>query len=250
MNALQTLIVDDEPLNREELGYLLADYKRIEVIAEAENVATTLAALRQYSIDLVLLDIEMEQATSGFTLAEIIAQQNPRPYIIFVTAHAKYSLQSFEYDPLHYLTKPINEVKLAQALERALHCVSPSRIAIKYCKEEQGEVVYPTAYVDVKQVVYIQKDKLANTLTVYLANGTLLTGVRQTLQDFEQVLDATQFGRSHTSFIVSLAFVDEIRLRKPHDESYCLLLKGVKPLIPISKSRLELMRRLLERSTF
>ncbi|HHJ19261.1 MAG TPA: response regulator transcription factor [Gammaproteobacteria bacterium] len=247
MNILQTLIVDDEPLNREELRYLLNSYERIDVVAEAETVDEACIALQQYSIDLVLLDIEMEEATSGFTLAEKIALQDQRPYLIFVTAHAEYSLQSFDYAPLHYLTKPINEQQLAQALARAFKCIHPSRIAIKYCKEEAGETIHPIAYVDVKRIVYIQKEKLANTLAVYLDNGQVLTGVRQTLRQFQSMLNSPKFESSHTSFIVNLTFVEELKPRKPGDDCYCLQLKGISGSVPVSQSRLALIRHLLER---
>jgi len=39
---------------------------------------------------------------------------------------------------------------------------------IKHCKKEDGGLIYPTAYIDVKRIAYIQKEKLANTLAVHL----------------------------------------------------------------------------------
>ncbi len=54
MNALRTLVVDDELLARRRLTMLLADEPDVEVVAECENGEEAVAAIEAHAPDLVL----------------------------------------------------------------------------------------------------------------------------------------------------------------------------------------------------
>jgi two-component system LytT family response regulator len=53
----------------------------------------------------------------GFDVARRLP--DPRPLIIFQTAHHEHALQAFEHEALDYVVKPVRKARLAQALERA-----------------------------------------------------------------------------------------------------------------------------------
>ncbi len=249
MNRLRTLVVDDEPLNRQELSSLLMSYKEIEQIGEAENSKDALEIILHQRIDLVFLDIEMEEKRSGLKLAKKIARLTSPPFVVFVTAHDKYVLESYDYEPLHYLLKPINEDRFHEALQRAFRLkITTSRLIIKYRKEEvAGMVSYPVAYIQANDILYIQKNKLGNTVIIYLQGEEELAGVRQTLEQLLKQLNQAQFSRVHTSFIANLAQVKELKQRMPNDENYCLIMNETTAPIPVSRSHLNKVRGLLER---
>ncbi len=247
MNNLCTLLVDDEILNRSELRALLEPYEKIGEIFEAENSREAMDILRYEKIDLVFLDIEMEEKNAGLLLAKQITRLFSPPVIIFVTAHEEYSLESYNYAPLHYLLKPINDDKFDEALQRAFQwkLSDNCRLAIKYRKEEGQGVSYPTTYIESGDILYIHKSKLGNTIEIYLHNGDILEGVRQTLDQFLKKLNKKYFFRIHISFIVNLAQVKELKQRVPNDENYCLIVNNSTVSLPISKSNLEEVRYLL-----
>ncbi|REH90860.1 response regulator, partial [Staphylococcus felis] len=56
---MRVLIVDDEPLARNELMYLLNRIGGFEVLDEAENVSETLEALLLHEYDVIFLDINL-----------------------------------------------------------------------------------------------------------------------------------------------------------------------------------------------
>src|SRR5579863_6986797 len=112
---LKALIADDEPLARERLRFLLSRDPDIEIIAECRNGREVVAALRNTSIDVLFLDIQMP-ASGGFDVIEQLGASN-MPVTVFVTAHNHYALKAFEVHALDYLTKPIEPERLEAALD-------------------------------------------------------------------------------------------------------------------------------------
>ena len=70
---MHVLIVDDEPLAREELAYLVKQHPQVTSIAQADSVEQAIAQLIDKKTDLLFLDIHLT-GESGFDLAEKIAQ--------------------------------------------------------------------------------------------------------------------------------------------------------------------------------
>jgi two-component system, LytTR family, response regulator len=111
---LQTLIVDDERLARENLRGLLAAHQEITVVGEARNAAEARQMIADKRPDLVFLDIQMPGG-SGFDLLERL--EFPPP-IIFVTAFDNFAIRAFEVNALDYLLKPVEPERLARAIQR------------------------------------------------------------------------------------------------------------------------------------
>jgi two-component system LytT family response regulator len=115
MNTKRCLIVDDEPLAIATLRRMLAGHQEIEVVGEAHSVASARAACVVHLPDLILLDVKLGDG-SGFDL--LAALEEP-PAVIFTTAYDQHAVKAFEVNALDYLLKPIEETRLAEALERA-----------------------------------------------------------------------------------------------------------------------------------
>lgn len=112
MQAIKTIIVDDEKLAREELIYLLKDLPEVTVLAEAQNVQEAKEKIDALHPQLVFLDISMP-AQTGF---ELLEQLDHPPHVIFVTAYDHHAVQAFETDALAYLVKPVVPEKLHKAM--------------------------------------------------------------------------------------------------------------------------------------
>lgn len=114
----RVLIVDDEEPGRVNLRYSLAAHPGCVIVAECDGTASARAALAVQEIDLVFLDVQMPQE-SGLSLARELSAQAAPPLIVFVTAHSVHAIEAFEVHALDYLLKPVDDVRLAQAVERA-----------------------------------------------------------------------------------------------------------------------------------
>lgn len=117
--ALKVLIVDDEPLARSRLRTLLGDCTepRAEVVGEAANAVQAMELIPRSGCELVLLDIHMP-GVDGIALAGALRDLLAPPAIVFVTAHAEHAVQAFELEAVDYLTKPVRQERLQQALQK------------------------------------------------------------------------------------------------------------------------------------
>lgn len=267
---LKAVIVDDEPLNRGELKYLLSRHADIIVVGEAAHAAQALPLIVQEAPDFVLLDIQMRDAREGLTLAETLKKLPNPPAVIFVTAHPQHALAAYDYEPLHYLLKPVAEEKLAEALTRvrernnsqwlasanyermasSLRSIAPPnrRLTVDYRdKDRLGNTIYPTRFVQHDEILFIHKVKDTNTVEIHLNDGQLLQGVRRTLEQMEAELSDPRFFGVHNSYIVNLAHVCGLKKRFSDDEIPHLLLRECTAEIPVSKVRLAPLRDGLEK---
>src|SRR5688572_23744893 len=123
---LRTLIVDDEQLARDELGYLLGEIGGVEVIAQAGNGVEALEMIDRLQPDLVFLDVQMPGLT-GFEVARRMLDGGPASHIIFVTAYDRHAIEAFEVNAVDYLLKPVDAARLEVALQRARRRISFDR---------------------------------------------------------------------------------------------------------------------------
>src|SRR2546423_4176339 len=107
LNKIRTLIVDDEPLARQNLRLLLKDDPEIEIIAECGSGHEAVRIIEADQPDLLFLDIQMPEM-NGFDVIERIDTER-LPAIVFVTAFDQYALQAFEVHALDYLLKRSEE---------------------------------------------------------------------------------------------------------------------------------------------
>ena len=115
---LRTVLVDDEQLARDELGYLLGQVGGVEVIGQAGNGVEAIATIERLHPDLVFLDVQMPGLT-GFEVARRMLDGRVPAHIIFVTAFDQHAIEAFEVNAVDYLLKPVDHARLELAVERA-----------------------------------------------------------------------------------------------------------------------------------
>src|SRR5262245_42073562 len=114
---MRVLLVDDEELALSRLKTFFGDIEGVEVVGQARDGDEALEAITRLTPDLVLLDIQMP-GRNGLRAAADIAVE-PRPEIVFVTAHEHYAPDAFEVDAADYLRRPVRFDRRRQAVERA-----------------------------------------------------------------------------------------------------------------------------------
>jgi two-component system, LytTR family, response regulator len=114
---MRVLLVDDEPLALDRLESLFGDIEGAEVVGRACDGNQALEQIRALAPDLVIMDIQMPGKTGLRAAADIDVE--PRPELVFVTAHEHYAPDAFEVDAADYLLKPVRFDRLRQAVDRA-----------------------------------------------------------------------------------------------------------------------------------
>jgi two-component system LytT family response regulator/two-component system response regulator LytT len=130
VTELRTVIVDDEPLARNELRYLLGRVGGVDVVGEAGDGVAALETLERLNPDLVLLDVQMP-GLSGFEVARRLVELEQPAQIIFVTAYDRFAIDAFDVNAVDYLLKPVDSSRLEVALERARRRIGLDRSAAR-----------------------------------------------------------------------------------------------------------------------
>ena len=124
------LIVDDNRNNLFSLRSLIEKYIDATVI-EADCGQKALKILFRHSVDLIILDIQMEEM-DGFEIASLIKQRKKTKDIpiVFLTASyigEEFQKRGFEIGAVDYLTKPIDEYQLINRINVYLRLIEKER---------------------------------------------------------------------------------------------------------------------------
>ena len=122
---MKVLIVDDEPVARQGLRGHLAQLPDVVCVGECGGRNSAIAAIVERRPDVVLLDIQLGRATAFEIIEEIGV--DAMPLVVFVTAYDRHALKAFEVHALDYVLKPVDPVRLREALERAASLLSLQR---------------------------------------------------------------------------------------------------------------------------
>lgn len=116
------LIVDDEPRTREGVRKTLEAWStgryRIETAASGGEA---LAWLRDHDAHLLVTDIRMPEI-GGLELVEMVKSMSHPPVVIVISGHPEfdYAQKALQFGVVEYLLKPLDKMKLVQAVELAL----------------------------------------------------------------------------------------------------------------------------------
>jgi two-component system LytT family response regulator len=119
---MKVLIVDDEPVARRGLRRQIAQLPGVTFVGECGGRDQAVAAIVERQPDVVLLDVQLGRATAFEIIEEIGV--DAMPLVIFVTAYDRHALKAFEVHAIDYVLKPVDPVRLAEALERAASLLS------------------------------------------------------------------------------------------------------------------------------
>src|SRR5580698_6859909 len=116
--SLTALIIDDEPLARQELQYLLQSADGVEVLAQGSNGIEAVDLIRTHKPDVVFLDVQMPGLDGFAVLKKLLDKKTELPQIVFATAFDHYAVRAFEVNAVDYLLKPFDRKRVAKTLEK------------------------------------------------------------------------------------------------------------------------------------
>lgn len=113
---MNIIIIEDERLTAEDLKDIITennpDCNVIKILSSVKEATEYLSSHPQP--DLIFSDIQLGDGLSF----EIYKQVQINVPIVFCTAYDEYALTAFETNGIHYILKPFNEDKIAEAIEK------------------------------------------------------------------------------------------------------------------------------------
>ena len=203
---MKCIIVDDEPLAIEVIESHVAKLDNLEVVATCTNALKAFEVLQKESVDLMFLDIQMPKLT-GIDFLKTL--QNP-PKIIFTTAYREYAIESYDYNAVDYLLKPISFDRFLKAIGKAYgQQIQPLETPTHVQPSDNGDYIYVKSdkkmvKIKLAEVRYIEG--LKDYVKIRLADKTIIT--HQKMSYLEEKLPGDKFLRIHRSYIISVDYVD------------------------------------------
>jgi two-component system LytT family response regulator len=124
---MNVLIVDDEPVAVRVLRRELDRLPGVMCVGDCGTRDEAVAAIVERHPDVVLLDVQLGRE-NAFEIIEEVGVDG-MPLVVFVTAFDRHALKAFEVHALDYVLKPVDPVRLREALERAASLLSLKREA-------------------------------------------------------------------------------------------------------------------------
>lgn len=207
MKIVKCLIVDDEPPAIRLLEKYVSKVPFLELIATTTSSLEALSKIEEGNSDLVFLDIQMPDLT-GLQLSKIV---KGKTNIIFTTAYPQFALQSYEVDATDYLLKPFEFERFYEAV---LKVKNTFQTEVKEVQKEVSKELNDYLFIKtdgknnfekvyVNDICYIEG--LKNYVAIHLKDKQVITN--NTLKSIEDFLPATEFVKTHKSFLVSLRHI-------------------------------------------
>lgn len=204
---IKCLIVDDEALARKGLSEYAKSIDFLEVKGLCKNAVQANMLLKSTQIDLIFLDIEMP-LISGMEFLKALS--NP-PKIIFTTAYSEYALESFEFDVIDYLVKPISFERFLQAVNKAYRLFEESTPTGPPAASPDEEYIFvkvdkELVKIELADILFIQG--MQNYVNIHTTEEKIMVLVP--LKNALSMLPASRFYQVHKSYIAALDKVQAV----------------------------------------
>ena len=214
---IKAVIVDDKTASIELMRWMIKEYcPEITSVVSALSVDEALPLIREFSPDILFLDIQMPRQ-SGFDLLAQLKQWTFE--VIFVTAYNEFAIQAIRFSALDYLLKPVDGESLRQAVERykVKRVYAPqyeglySNFMYNMQTAEAGaplKLALPgiseIRYIDLKDIIRLQAER--NYTRFFFSKGKQFLSAK-TLLEYEKTLEGSGFMRVHKSHLVNTAHI-------------------------------------------
>jgi two-component system, LytTR family, response regulator len=215
---INCIATDDEPLALDIIRAYCSKVPFLNLTATFSNAIDTLEYLRNNTVDLMFLDIQMEEL-SGIQLLNSLKN---RPLVIFTTAYDTYALQGFDLDVLDYMLKPIAFERFIKGAGKALEQMQRHSEVMPAEKTERA-LPAPGSFFFVKTETRIEKVNAAEVLYVEGMGDywRIVTKSRRIMtlmnaRGIEEILHEPAFCRVHKSYFVAvdkIEFVERKQIR-------------------------------------
>lgn len=179
------------------------------------SAAELYKAEKTKKFSIAILDIEMEPP-NGYDIAKQLVESGTAPIIIFLTNSMAYTLRGYGI-AFRYLTKPIDQFQLNNALSAAINEASAKRFV--FSVDGSSHVIR------MEDIYYFE---VFNHNTILHTMGQAYS-FRATLKEIMIELPVGYFGSPHQSYIINFCHVKTVMAKEIH------MTNGA--VIPISRRR-------------
>ncbi|MFD2371492.1 response regulator [Brevibacillus sp. GCM10020057] len=208
-DKIRVVLVDDQTMIRQGLGYVIQMQPDMEVIGEASDGDEAVALVSETAPDVVLMDVQMPNK-SGIDATREIMQKHPAPKVLILTTfdNHNYVVEGIRAGAVGYMLKDADSQEMLDLIRRAyqgealFHTVTAAKALAEVLQTQRAEPQsqgHSSVLLDeltdreldvLQQIAYgYRNDQIAQNL--FISEGTVKTHVHRILQKMG-VEDRTQ----------------------------------------------------------
>jgi DNA-binding LytR/AlgR family response regulator len=209
---INCIAVDDEPLALDIISAYCSKMPFLNLLQTFDNAIDTLEYLRNNSVDLIFLDIQM----GGLTGIQLLNALKNKPHVILTTAFDSYAVQGFDLDVTDYLLKPISFERFIKGVNKVYEKMQSENVLTPTEKSSPAPISEPepTCFF-VKTETRIEKINAADILYVEgmsdywrFVTTTKRIMTLMNAKGIEEILREPRFCRVHKSYFIALDKID------------------------------------------
>lgn len=203
---ISCIIVEDERLAQDVIKSHLQKSGRFKLLGVYRNAREAEEALETQQVDLMFLDIQLP----GMTGLNFLRSLSNPPLVVFTTAYPEYALESYEFNVIDYLLKPISYERFSKTIDRIIdgNIFKTTATEIKPFQRDHIFIRSNSKFLRVgfSDIIYIEGMK--DYLKIHTIEHVIVT--HQTMGEMENILPSRQFIRIHKSYIVSIDHIKAV----------------------------------------
>ena len=179
---------------------------RFDLVGTYRNAPEAKEAIEKEEIDLIFLDIQLP----GMTGLNFLRSLTNPPLVVFTTSYPEYALESYEFNVIDYLLKPISYERFSKTIDKIIDGkifktvnAETKHLNREYIFIRSNSKFYRISFSD---IIYIEGMK--DYLKIHTPDHVIIT--HQTMGEMENILPANQFIRIHKSYIVAVARIKAV----------------------------------------
>lgn len=203
---MNCIAIDDSANALELIRIHCSKIPFLELRGVYSSALAAVEILKEESIDLIFLDVEMPDVTG----IQFVRSLEEKPLVILTTAYPNYALEGFEINAIDYLLKPIGFERFLKAANRAYKQYSlATSPAIDISSSAPNSYIlfkgtHETLRIPEHDITIIESQ--GNYVKVFLRESKSFMSL-MTMTEVQKKLDETKFFRCHRSFIIALDHV-------------------------------------------
>ena len=221
MNRHTCIIIEDEPLALERTKDFVGKIPFLHLLATFDNAIEGLGFLKNNTVDVLFLDINMDELTG----IELLENSNIDSRVIFTTAYQEYALKGYELNVTDYLLKPFTFQRFLQAVTKAhdqlslktqsqVNTVAEPAFLAPAGRRSQSHIFVKTENrlekIEFEDLLYIEG--MRDYRRIHCLSKRIMT--LQTFTELEHLIPSTVACRVHKSYMVALDKIKSIERGK------------------------------------
>ncbi len=203
---IKCIIIEDEPLAQDVIKSHLERSGRLLLKGVYRNALEAKEALEKEEVDLIFLDIQLP----GMTGLEFLRSLHNPPLVVFTTSYPEYALESYEFNVIDYLLKPVSYERFSKTINKIIdgNIFKTSVYPLKPVFRDHIFIRSNSKFfrIGFSEILYIEGMK--DYLKIHTLEHVIVT--HQTMAEMEGILPPDQFIRIHKSYIVAVAHIKAV----------------------------------------